>query len=266
MNPSLLPEAFQSVPGLGVPQDYFPVRNLNRWGSLIATAICLCGAIAACLYAVYEAYLWSPYGFVMIQDRMTTPLAISGALLLVAGLAGWSAYASWIKGIALYEAGIACRSRKGIQAWRWEDVARLYTAITRHYTNGIYTGTTHIYTLFNHSQKRLVLNDAYAHVGDLGKRVEQSTFPRLYERAVSRYNAGEALDFGPVILSQAGIQVRKKAYAWSEVQQVSIRRGILRVSKKDGGRFSGTHIAASAVPNLRVLLSLMDQIVGIKTA
>jgi hypothetical protein len=202
----------------------------------------------------------------MIQDRMTTPLAISGVLLLVAGLAGWGAYASWIKGIALYEAGLACRSRKGIQAWRWEDVDRFYTAITRHYINGIYTGTTHVYILFNRSEKRLVLNDAYAHVVDLGKKVEQGTFPRLYEHAVSRYNTGEALDFGPVILSQAGIQVRKKVYPWSEVQQVSIRRGILQVLKKDGGRFSGMHVAASAIPNVRVLLSLVDQIVGIKTA
>lgn len=265
MNNPQLPEAFRSLLGLGVLNGYYPVKNLNRWGNLIAMLVFLGGAVAAFFYAFYEAYVWSRYGPVMIQDRMTPPLAISGVLVLIAVLAGWGAYASWVKAVAFYEKGVACRSRKGIQVWHWEDVDRFYTAITRHYTNGIYTGTTHVYTLFNRKQERLVLNDAYVHVEDLGIRVEESIFPRLYEGAVSRYNAGERLDFGPVALSKGGIQVRKKVYPWSEVQQVSIQRGILRVSKKDGGRFAGTHAAASAIPNLRVLLSLIDQIVGIKT-
>lgn len=260
------PEVFRSAPGLGALLGYYPIKNLNRWGGLIAMGVCLCGAVAAGLYAVYEAYLWSPYGAVMIQDRMTIPLAISGVLLLIAGLAGWGAYASWVKGIAFYEGGVAYRSRKGIQAWRWEDVDRFYTAITRHYSSGIYTGTTHVYTLFNHMKKRLVLNDAYARVEDLGQRVEHNLFPRLYEHALNRYNAGETLDFGPVVLSKTGIRIGKKVCPWDEVQQVSLRRGILRISKRDGGRFRGMYAAASAIPNLRVLLSLMDQIVGSKMA
>jgi hypothetical protein len=266
MSPRQPPEAFRSVLGLGDLQDYFPVRNLNRWGGLIATGVFLCAALAACLYAFYEAYAWSQYGPVMIQDRMTFPLATSGVLLVFACLAGWGAYVFWVKGVAVYEAGLVSRSRKGLQNWRWEEIDRFYTAITRHYTNGIYTGTTHVFTLINLRKQRLVLNDTYLHVEEIGKKIEQSVFPRMYEHSTSRYNAGEVLDFGPVVLSKAGMQVGKKSFPWADIQQVSIQRGILRVSKKGGGWFSGTHAAASAIPNLQVLLRIIDQVVGIKTA
>ena len=265
MNNPQLPEAFRSVLGLGVVQGYFPVKNRYRVGSLVAMGVFLCGTVAAFIYAVYQAYHWANWGIVEIQDKMTTPLVISGVLLLIAVLAGLEAYAEWVRGAVLYEGGLAYRSRKGIQTWRWEDVDRFYTAITRHYTNGIYTGTTHVYTLMDRQKKRLVLSDAFRHVEDLGKSIEQSIFPRLYGQAADRYNGGEALEFGPVSLSKGGIQIGKKVYPWSEVRQVSIQRGILRVSKKDGGWFSGAQAAASAIPNLRVLLSIMDQIVGIKT-
>jgi hypothetical protein len=48
------------------------------------------------------------------------------------------------------------------------------------------------------------------------------------------------------------------------VKEVSIHQGILKVSRKDGGWFSGASAAASVIPNLRVLLSIIDQVTGVK--
>jgi hypothetical protein len=38
----------------------------------------------------------------------------------------------------------------------------------------------------------------------------------------------------------------------------------LKVSKKDGGWFSGASAAAASIPNLRVLLAIIHQVVGVK--
>ena len=109
-----------------------------------------------------------------------------------------------------------------------------------------------------------MLNDSLVKVEELAALIEEGTFPLLYEKAAQQYNTGQTLTFGPVVISKGGILVGKKTYPWQEVKEVSIQQGILKVSKKDGGWFSGASAMASTIPNLRVLLSIIDQVVGIK--
>jgi hypothetical protein len=260
------PEAFASmVVGLGAPKAYFPSKKLNRAGSLIAFFILIGVSVVVFLYGLYVTYLaYQKHGLVMIDDKLTVPVIIAFVMLLLGLAAGWSAYGNWSKSVAVYDRGFAVRDRKGIQLWRWEDIVSLTAVVTRHYTSGVYTGTTHVYRLYDHQNQRLVLSDMYFKVEDLAKIIQDSIFPILYDQAAQQYNAGQELVFGPVAISQAGIQIGKKTVPWTEVQQVSIQRGILKVSKKGGGWFSGASAAASVIPNLNVLLNLIYQVVGLK--
>ena len=168
----------------------------------------------------------------MIDDKLPVPLVIVFILVMFGLLAGWGAYANWKKGVVVCERGFAYNDRKGLQVWSWEDVVSMTSAITRHYTNGIYTGTTHVYTLFNRQNQRLVLSDSFGKVEELAKLIDESIFPRLYELAADQYNAGQAIISGPVAISKAGITISRKTYPWSDVKEVSIHRGILKVSGK----------------------------------
>lgn len=265
MNPHQLPEAFTDVLGLGAPKAHFPVKNLTRVGELVAFLIFTGGAALALLYGLYMAYLaYQQHGPALVDDRLAGPAIFAGMLFLLGLVAGWSAYVNWNRGVVVYERGFAVRDRKGVRAWRWEDLLSLTSAVTRHYTNGIYTGTTHAYTLIDRRSERLKLGDAYVRVEDLARAIEQGLFPVLYERAAGQYNAGQALAFGPAAISKAGIQIGKKTYPWTEVQQVSVQQGSLKVSKKGGGWFSGAAAPVSAIPNLGVLLSIIDQVVGVQ--
>jgi hypothetical protein len=261
-----IPDTFVSMAiGLGAPKRYFPVKNLNRAASLVAFLIFMGGSILVFLYGLYVTYAaFQKHGPALIDDTLMVPVTIAIILLLLGLAAGWSAYVNWNKGVAVYERGFAIRDRKGIQAWRWEEVVSLTAAVTRHYTNGIYTGTTHIYSLFNRQNQRLVVNDIYTKVEELAKAIQDGIYPILYDQAAKQYNAGQRLVFGPVAISKNGIQVGKKVYPWTEVQQVSIERGILRVSKKGGGWFSGAGASATGIPNLNVLLNIIHQVVGLK--
>jgi len=265
INPQL-PEVFQSVIAFGALKSYHPLRKSSRTGNLVILFLLWAGAVVAVLYGVYEAYTWRRYGPVMIQDRLQTPLIVAFILFVIGIFVVWSLFANWKKAAAVYERGLAYSSRKGLELWQWEQVARLFVAITRHYTNGVYTGTTHVYTLMDNQSRKLVLNDSLEQIEALGQSVEAQTFPLLYASASSQYNSGVAVSFGPVLLSKAGLQFNKKVYPWADVKQVSIKRGVLQVARKDGGLFSGASVAVSGIPNLRVLLSILDQVVGIKTA
>ena len=127
------------------------------------------------------------------------------------------------------------------------------------------TSTIHIYTVGNRNGKRLVVNDSFSRVEELAQAIEENTFPSLFEQADQGYNACGSLTFGPVMVNKSGIHFGKKHYAWDEVQQISIQEGVLKVSKKGGGLFSGRRVAVAAIPNLRVLLNIITQVVGIQT-
>ncbi len=201
----------------------------------------------------------------MIDDKLPVPLGFAFVLFSFALLAGWGAYANWNKAVVVYERGFAYRDRKGIRIWRWEDVVSMTSAITRHYHSGIYTGTTHIYTLHNRKNRRLVLSDSMRKVEELAKNIDEGIFPLLYARAADGYNAGQVIAFGPVTINTAGISIGRKTYPWPDVKEVSIRKGILKVSRKDGSWFSGASALAATIPNLRVLLAIIHQVVGLKT-
>ena len=268
IEPPQYPQEFSSsVINLGTPVRYFPVKNLNRIGSLVAFFIFLIGAVGLFFYGIYSAYSsYQKHGISIVDDKLIVPVIIAIVLFLLGILAGWSAFDNWNKGVLLYGQGFALRSRKGVKTWRWDEIVSMTAAVTRHYTNGIYTGTTHAYTLFNRQSEKLVLNDIFKKVEELAEAIGQNLFPLLYERAAQEYNEGKLLTFGPVTTSKAGIQIGKKVYPWTEVKDVSIHQGTLKVSKKDGGWFSGATASAAAIPNLRVLLAIIDQVVGLKTS
>jgi hypothetical protein len=260
------PEAFALEGlGLGASRRYFPAKNLHRAGSLIAFFILIGCSVLVFLYGLFVTNLaYQKHGLVMIDEKLTVPGIIALFLLLLGLAAGRSAYVNWNKGVAVYDRGFAVRDQKGIQFWRWEDIASLTAVVTRHFTTGIYTGTTHVYSLVDRQNQRLVLSDIYIKVEELAKVIQDGIFPILYDRAARQYNAGQMLVFGPVAINKAGIQIGKKTYPWTEVQQVSIHQGILKVSKKGGGWFSGARASASVIPNLNVLLNLIYQVVGLK--
>jgi hypothetical protein len=266
MNGLQIPDAFISVIGLGPLRGYFPIRNRNRWSSLIFCLILLFAALLIFLFGVYDTYMaYQQHGPALIDDKLLVPLVTAIILFAFGMLVGWRAFASWNKAVAVYQNGFAYLDRKGLQVWRWADVSSMKSAITRHYTNGIYTGTTHIYTLANHQNQRLILSDPFTKVEELAKVIDESIYPFLYEQAADQYNSGQAIVAGPVAISKTGITIGRKTYPWMDVKQVSIQRGVLKVSKKEGGWFSGASASAAAIPNLRVLLTIIHQVVGLKS-
>ena len=262
MNNPNIPEAFTSVMGLGAQKQY--IKGGNRTLNLVLAVLFLGGAALLVLYGVYEAFNWSSYGSAMVTSKLTGPLVFAGILFLLGAWAAWSTYSNWNKGLMIYDRGFAYRDRKGIQTWQWINVTSITAAITRHYTNGIYTGTTHVYTLLNNQNEKIVLNDSFKKVEDVAGIIENNVYPILYERAAQAYNSGQTLTFGLVAINKGGIQIGKKNYPWTDVKQVSINNGFVKVSKKDGGWFSGASASAAAIPNLKIMLSIINQVVGVR--
>ena len=266
MNNQTVPTIFSRVFGLGAVQQVFPIRKSHRVGNVIAAAIFLILAAASLLYGLWYTYEQSQSHGPAVLIRSILPFLIASIIcILIAVATAWAAYSNWNKAVVIYQGGLAYADRRGVKSWRWDEFASLTSAVTRHYTNGIYTGTTHTYTLIKNDGEKIVLSDSFSKVEDISGAIRANIFPMLYQKYAESYNAGQRLAFGPVAISKSnGIQIGKKEYPWDQVEQVSIHQGVVRVAKKGGGWFSGATAMASVIPNLEVMLSIIDQVTGVK--
>jgi len=263
-----LPEVFTSAFGLGAPTGYFPVGKSSRWGGLIATIIFLGGGGLLGLFGLFYAYSQSQqYGPAVFMNHLIPFIIFSGIAIVIGLISAWSTYTNWNKAVVLYTNGLAYNDNKGLQTWRWDEVDQFFFSITKHYTNGVYTGTTYLYTIRKQDGSKLAFDNKFGknEIQQLGSSIEKSVVPFQYKRAADTYNTGQVVNFGPISISKAGITIGKKTYPWQEVEKITLNGGMLKVAKKGGGWFSGAAATVSTVPNLTALLSIIDQVVGINT-
>lgn len=256
---------FKNVFGLGPQVRLHARKAAARWRGIVLGLFFSGGGVLAVLaaggYVLYQVNRYGP----AIRDRTIqqtlVPAAVIGGIMVIIGLLVlWNTYRNWNLAAAVYQDGFAVSNHAGVQSYRWTDVASLTSAITRRYTNGVYTGTTHIYTLVDRQGRKTVLNDSMPDVEALAESIEKGIFPHLYQAAADAYNYGKPVAFGPVVISKQGAQIGKKMYAWKDIGRVTLDKGYLKIARKDGGWFSGASAPAAAIPNLPVLLSILQQV------
>lgn len=264
--PSQVPDQFANVYGLGSLQALYPVSASNRIVSAIfGVLLVMVGGIVS-IYGLYDTYVQvTKYGPVMFGKSIVTPLLIAGVAFLLGILAAYNAYRNWNTSAAVYENGLAYCDNNGLQTWPWNEVEWFTSAITKHYRNGIYTGTTYLYTLQKADGSKLLLDNKFKQIEALGRLINQKVAPLQYEKLRQQLRSGQSVRLGLVTISQQGLTINKKSYAWAEIDSVGIRNGYVNIKKKDGGWFSGASAAVAAIPNLDPLLTIIDQIVKVKS-
>jgi hypothetical protein len=265
-----IPPQFSSVFGIGAPQAVFQPKSAGKWITIVFGVLLLGASVIGFLGGAFVTYSnYTKMGPLSLNNQLQNILLptviVTGILFLGALATLWSAYTNWRKAAVVYQDGFGYSDHKGVRTLRWDQITGMTSAVTKHYRNGIYTGTTHLYTLWDKNGAKLVLNDSLPKVEELSNHIRQGTFPHLYKAAADAYNAGQKVQFGPVGISKAeGITIQKKSYKWDEVGQVKVEQGYLKVEKKGGGWFSGASMMIAAIPNYEVLLSIINQVVGVR--
>jgi hypothetical protein len=262
-----IPKQFTNLTGMGKLIEVFKPKASKGFLTIIAVVLFLTfgGFFASAIYQAFDMLSRNYYGPIILKtiSPMLTAAVIAFLLTL---LVIWQLYANSKKALAVYENGFAHSDRKGVKTWKWEQIDSVTANIVRHYTNGIYTGTTHTYTLINSAGEKLVINDAFKNAENFYTHLQNYSLQLRYQRLADLYNQGRQLTFGPVLIGkQNGLQIGKKSFAWDQVDQVSIDKGVLSVKKKDGGWFSGATATSGSIPNLHVLLSIINQVIGLNT-
>ncbi len=159
--------------------------------------------------------------------------------------------------VIVYEQGVL-RTNNGLtEVVRWEDVHSFLQSVTKHYTNGIYTGTTHRYTLSRSDGTVFKFDDTIRNVEALGNTLQREVTRVLLPRYIYAYNVGNTVTFGPLSISQQGISNGKEMLPWSQVKNLQVKRGVVCV-QKEGKWFNWSTVGVARIPNFYVFMALVD--------
>lgn len=212
-------------------------------------------AIAGIGWGLYEVYT---FGSSRWDDAWPAILLGGGLGGLVFLLSAWSVFntlRSWKLAVGLYEQGIGVVGNSGVQQVRWDQVTETYQQVTRHYTNGVYTGTTHRYTIVVDG-KKTVFDDKLKGIEDLGNAIQNGVSNVLFPRYATAINNGQRVNFGPLGLDREHLYSGNKSLLWSEIKGVKLDRGNISI-KKEGGWFSWASVTVPQVPNFFVFYALL---------
>lgn len=258
MNSDPKPSPFQSVIGLGALQTEFKQKG-SRWFNVGCGALFALGGAALVPGSLLVFLLGGR------SDQEFIPLMLCGAALALP-LGVWALFESWRNwnlAAALYEGGFAVVGRNGVQQVAWNDITAVWQSITKHYRNGIYTGTTHVYTIATKDNQKFVLDDKLAKVEDLGGAIQKAVSNTLWPSYVAGLNNGQRLTFGPLALDRDGLYSGKKTITWKEIKAIKLQQGVISV-KKEGGWFNWASVTVPQVPNFFIFYELISRLTKVE--
>ena len=253
--PAIQGQAFQETTAqLGSVQGRFVSKSMPF--------LAVIGVILLLLAALIGAQYFTTSSKVMDRE----PMLIFA--ILIGGLGAWI-MRSWLtrrgKVIEVYERGVVRIQGKQVKITCWDDIDAVWQRITRHYHNGMYTGTTHVYTILAKNGERFSVSHIYKDIEALGQIIQSEVTKRLLPPFVRAYQTGQTVNFGKLSLNTQGLIHKNKQLSWSEIKDLKIERGFISVKQEGGRWFNWATVGADSIPNLFVFLALVDSIVGIRT-
>jgi hypothetical protein len=252
--PSVSP--FANVFELGTPKSEHAVKWVNKWSGIIFGVILAGIGLAALLFGVVGAIQEISNGLGSALEFFCFPLIITAVCLGIGGWCLFSAWRNWGSAAAVFDRGLAVARGEDVRQIPWEDISAVWQAVTKHYTNGIYTGTTHLYTIRLTDDTKYKFDDKYKDIEPLGTAIQSNVTNTLYPKYVAALKAGSRLEFGPLALDSNKLYSGKKELAWGEVKSVRIQSGFVSV-KKEKGWFRWAGATVPQIPNFFVFFALL---------
>jgi hypothetical protein len=256
---------FQEVVGLGALKQQWVNAGKGKWVSVVVGLLFLGAGPALWLLAALLGYnAYNNSGAARVDNAVVPPLCIGAIAFGIGVLILINSWQTWNLALALYEQGVAYRKRGPVQQFRWDEVEAVWQAVTKHYRNGVYTGTTHIYTVQTRGGQKTVINDQFGRGIDvLGRALQQGTAELLLPRYWQALQSGQKLTFGPLALDREKLYAGKKELPWSEIRAIKIERGNISI-KKDKGWFNWASATVPQIPNFFVFYELVGRFAKIE--
>jgi len=201
-------------------------------------------------------------GVIMLIGALVTASSGGGNAILFAGLGLIYAVpgALWFIGtirkrdlrVVVSPEGLSYTKAGKTDLIRWDDIAVVRQAITRVQ----HTFTVRSCNVQLRDGRKIRFNNALKNAKQLITTIQRAVTPRILARARQDYNAGQAVPFGKLSISRAGISKGKKTLPWDQVERVTVDKGTITV-KKQGSLFKWASATVAETPNFFVFAHLV---------
>jgi hypothetical protein len=163
------------------------------------------------------------------------------------------------KRLHFFERGLILAEASGpVAFYTWDSISVLQ-AITQRYVNGVYVGTTYIYTLLTRDGKKVKVTNFYEKPTEWGPAIQASITRAQLPGVVASLESGASVTFGPLVINRGGIATGSKSLRWDEIKEIDVNQGYLRIKKTSGwSRWSTKPV--SQIPNFFVFFAAANHL------
>jgi hypothetical protein len=157
--------------------------------------------------------------------------------------------------IAIYQKGLAIKVQQE-SVLRWEEISGIATGAFQPSLFGIRRSIHYRATIFPNVGKPIAIRGSFENLPECVTRLKARLYPMLEAALKPLFIEGKWIYFGSIAVQRDALRLHKWQIPWSEVKRISISKGDLVVELVDQ---SSKRIAVDQIPNIEILLQLIDQ-------
>jgi hypothetical protein len=247
-----------------------PIRPAFLWAWGLGGAMLSLGPLS---YGGYQAFtIFQKFGPVPALSRSAPWLILGGTLLLAWLSISLYRWARAMPGVRLYANGLFIEGRRE-RSLAWDQIDGIAHGVMAPEPGSWGNRSRHLRyqaILFPNQGRPVRLHGSQdgksglPELPELVSRVKASLYPALQPELARMFRSGVPLFFGPVRIDRDGIRLRRKRpgpgtlnVPWRHVKRITIHSGYFLVEL--GDRRGHHRVPVSQIPNLEILLKIIDQ-------
>jgi hypothetical protein len=174
------------------------------------------------------------------------------------------------------EQGLVYLKRNSNEVIRWDQIAFVWHKVkkttsttsttspsTGYTTTTTSTSTYHSYIVQRTDGAKVVFDDTFSRLKELGQTIEQESARYLLPQAIAAFYARQSVVFGTMYVNFSGVSDGRKTLPWSELKSIKVdeNNGTIAI-RKQGKWLNWSNLSLSETPNILVFEALVNSIVG----
>lgn len=235
-------------------------------------ALAVVGAAASFVALAYGLFRWyyaySRYGPAVVW-RWSGPALLTAVGMAAVGTLGLILLLRTRRiRVSIHESGLVIERGSSLVVLPWVRVRGIYTAAyrdtlpwpSRRAMAELALAVDRLRSDGSVTDERIRLTRRIEALDALAEAIKKRIYPSLLAEYSRAFNEGQALAFGPVVLAPEGLRLNGRVHPWQEIGQAALARGRLILQPAEAARGRRLQLAAHRVPNVEVLLQLLEQV------